>query len=283
MFEFIYLLKSIVMGIVEGITEFLPVSSTGHLIIAQSMLGLPSDDFNAMFMVVIQLGAILAVLILFWPRIWAKLGAFFRGQAEGRQFMRVWILGCLPAVVLGLGWEILDLDAWLFRIPVVAAAMVAGAILLLFLERRAPQPAAPEATAVVPTERVEDISSRQALTVGLMQCLSLWPGFSRSAATIMGGWIAGFTTPLAADYSFFLAIPIMFGASGLKLIRFDFTGIAGYQTASLIVGFVVSFVVALLVVRAFLAFLHRHRLAVFAWYRIAAGGLLILLLAAGVL
>ncbi len=283
MFELFYLLKSIVMGIVEGITEFLPVSSTGHLIITQSLLGLPSDNFNAMFMVVIQLGAILAVLILFWPRIWTKLGAFFRGRAEGRQFMRVWILGCLPAVVMGLAWEILDLDVWLFRVPVVAAALIAGAILLLLLERRAPQPDAAEAKAGGSTERVEDISSRQALTVGLMQCLSLWPGFSRSAATIMGGWLAGFTTPLAADYSFFLAIPIMFGASGLKLIRFDFAGIAGYQIASLIVGFVVSFVVALLVVRAFLAFLHRRRLAVFAWYRIAVGVLLVLLLSIGVI
>lgn len=283
MFEFFYLLKSIVMGLVEGITEFLPVSSTGHLIITQSLLGLPSDNFNAMFMVVIQLGAILAVLILFWPRIWTKLGAFFRCRAEGRQFMRVWILGCLPAVVMGLAWEILDLDVWLFRVPVVAAALIAGAILLLLLERRAPQPDAAEAKAGGSTERVEDISSRQALTVGLMQCLSLWPGFSRSAATIMGGWLAGFTTPLAADYSFFLAIPIMFGASGLKLIRFDFAGIAGYQIASLIVGFVVSFVVALLVVRAFLAFLHRRRLAVFAWYRIAVGVLLILLLSIGVI
>ncbi|MDI9470022.1 MAG: undecaprenyl-diphosphate phosphatase [Bacillota bacterium] len=286
MFEVIYLLKSIVMGIVEGVTEFLPISSTGHLIISQSLLGLPADRFNAMFMVVIQLGAILAVLLLFWPRIWTKLGAFFRGQAEGRQFMRVWILGCLPAVVLGLGWEILDLDAWLFRIPVVAAAMIVGAVLLLVLERRAPGSAAASGqpgAAVTTTDKVEDISNRQALTVGLMQCLSLWPGFSRSAATIMGGWLAGFTTPLAADYSFFLAIPIMFGASGLKLVRFDFAGIAGYQIASLIVGFVVSFVVALLVVKAFLAFLHRHRLAVFAWYRIAVGALLILLLAVGVL
>ena len=284
--QLIFILKAIVMGIVEGLTEFLPVSSTGHLIITQNLIGLPDDEFNRMFSVVIQLGAILAVLLLFWPRLWTRLVAFFRGEAVGRHFVRVWFLGSLPAVVFGLAWELADLDEWLFSVPTVALALLVGAFMLILFERRqrsgrpllARSAAAGEGQAPAPLGDLDRISNRQALTVGLMQCLSLWPGFSRSAATIMGGWLAGFSTPLAADYSFFLAIPIMFGASGVKLVRFDYGGIAGYQLAALAVGFIVSFVVALLVVRAFLAFLRRHRLEAFAWYRIVVAAVLGLLL-----
>ena len=277
--DLLFIFKNIIMAIVEGITEFLPVSSTGHLIITQSVLGLPADEFNNMYSVVIQLAAILAVLILFWSRIWTKLSSFFRGEKEGRHFMFVWVLGCIPAVVLGLAYELLDLDTILFTVPVVAAALLVGAIFMIVLERRYGA-----RTQLQPvTETMDDMTWKQALIVGFAQCASLWPGFSRSASTIMGGWLAGFSTPLAADYSFFLAIPVMFGASGIKLVRFSFDGISSAQIWSLILGFIVAFVVALLVVKAFIAFLHRRKLRVFAWYRIALAVLLIVLMLSGVL
>ncbi len=277
--DLLFIFKNIIMAIVEGITEFLPVSSTGHLIITQSVLGLPADEFNKMYSVVVQLAAILAVLILFWPRIWTKLSLFFRGEKEGRHFMFVWVLGCIPAVVLGFAYEMLDLDSILFTVPVVAAALLVGAFLMLFLERRYDSQLQTRPV----TETMDDMSWKQALVVGFAQCAALWPGFSRSASTIMGGWLAGFSTPLAADYSFFLAIPIMFGASGVKLFRFSFTDISNEQLWSLILGFIVAFVVALLVVKAFIAFLHRRKLRVFAWYRIVLAVLLLILMLGGVL
>lgn len=278
--DIIFIFKNIIMAIVEGITEFLPVSSTGHLIITQNVLGLPADEFNNMYSVVIQLAAILAVVILFWPRIWTKLRSFLRGEKEGRHFMFVWVLGCIPAVVLGLVYELLDLDTVLFTVPVVAVALVVGALAMLLLEKRY---SAKIERRVEVTETMDEMSWKQALIVGFAQCASLWPGFSRSAATIMGGWMAGFSTPLAADYSFFLAIPIMFGASGLKLVRFSFADISNEQLWSLILGFVVSFLVALLVVKAFIAFLHKHKLSAFAWYRIALAVVLVILMLTGVI
>ncbi len=281
MAELIFLFKTIIMGIVEGITEFLPVSSTGHLIITQDVIGLPDDDFMKMFNVVIQLGAILAVLILFWPRLSDRLGACLRKEKRGWRFLLNWFLATLPALVLGLAWEKLDLDQYLFSLPTVCAALVVGAILLLlfekaYLQRRLPQQSAE------PKYDLDEIRPKEAFIVGCMQCLALWPGFSRSASTIMGGWLAGFRTDLAADFSFFLAIPVMFGASTLKLVHFDYQQITLAQVAGLILGFVVSFLVALLVVRAFLSFLRRHRLAVFAYYRLALAALLIILIACGV-
>lgn len=278
--DLLFIFKNIIMAIVEGITEFLPVSSTGHLIISQNVLGLPADEFNNMYSVVIQLAAILAVVILFWSRIWTKLTSFFRGEKEGRHFMLVWVVGCIPAVVLGLAYELLDLDDLLFTVPVVAAALIVGSFFMLFLEKRHEDRIKKNQ---IQTEQMDDMSVKQALIVGFAQCASLWPGFSRSAATIMGGWLAGFTTPLAADYSFFLAIPIMFGASGLKLVRFSFDGISNEQLWSLILGFVVSFIVALVVVKAFIAFLKRRPLRIFAWYRLGLAAVLIILLLAGVL
>lgn len=278
--DLLFIFKNIIMAIVEGITEFLPVSSTGHLIISQNVLGLPADEFNNMYSVVIQLAAILAVVILFWSRIWTKLTSFFRGEKEGRHFMLVWVVGCIPAVVLGLAYELLDLDDLLFTVPVVAAALIVGSFFMLFLEKRHEERIKKN---LIKTEQMDDMSVKQALIVGFAQCASLWPGFSRSAATIMGGWLAGFTTPLAADYSFFLAIPIMFGASGLKLVRFSFDGISNEQLWSLILGFVVSFIVALVVVKAFIAFLKRRPLRIFAWYRLGLAAVLIILLLAGVL
>lgn len=272
--EFFFIIKAILLGVIEGVTEFLPVSSTGHLIIGSSLLKMPDDDFMKMFMVVIQLGAILAVLYLFWPKLWDKLKRFFRGEKEGVDFVKIWVLGCVPAAVLGLLLDDL-IDEHLFSTATVTAALAVGAIMLFVFEQQWARRAK--------KKRLEEIKTPNALWVGAWQCLSLWPGFSRSAATLMGGWQQGMTTALAAEYSFFLAIPVMFGASGLKLIKFNFSGIRVYQYFALIAGFLVAFLTALLVVRSFLNYVKKKPLALFALYRIGLAALLLLFLLTGVL
>lgn len=276
--DIIYIIKTIVLGIIEGLTEFLPVSSTGHLIIASDLMHVESDAFNKMFMIVVQLAAILAVLILFWPRIWKVLVSLFKGEKEGRKFFLVWIIGCIPAVIFGALFNNV-IEKYLFSIPTVIGALIVGALLMLYGEKK-----------VAPKNKVDDmqeISVKQAWIVGIAQCLAIaWPGFSRSAATIMGGWAAGLTTAAAADYSFFLAIPLMFGASGYSLSKYlkgsaGAVAFTGTQKLALILGCLVSFVVAWLVVKAFINFLKKKPLAVFAWYRIALALVLLVLMLTG--
>lgn len=277
--DIIYILKNIVLGIVEGLTEFLPVSSTGHLIISSELMNIETDAFNKMFMVVVQLAAILAVVILYWPRLWALLKGMVKREKASWHFFGIWVLGCIPAVIFGVLFDD-AIDEYLFSVPTVAAALVVGAVLMLFGEKK---------VAVKNTfDDAFQISAKQALIVGLAQCVSLWPGFSRSAATIMGGWSAGLTTAAAADYSFFLAIPIMFGASGYSLVKYlktDAAAAAAFtstQLLALILGCVVSFIVAFVVVKAFLAFLKKRPLKYFAYYRIALAILLLVLMFAGI-
>ena len=277
--DIVYIIKNIVLGIVEGLTEFLPVSSTGHLIIASDLMSIETDAFNKMFMVVVQLAAILAVLVLYWPRIWKVLVSFFRGEKEGRRFMLLWVLGCIPAVVMALLFEDL-IDQYLFTVPTVIAALVVGAVLMILGEKKL--------AARNTQDEVKNISVKQSLIVGAAQCVSLWPGFSRSAATIMGGWAAGLTTAAAADYSFFLAIPIMFGATGYSLLKYFMGDSAGAsftstQLTALVLGCVVSFIVALFVVKGFLTFLKKKPLRYFAWYRLGLAAILLLLLVTGVI
>ncbi|MGI6077624.1 MAG: undecaprenyl-diphosphate phosphatase [Fastidiosipilaceae bacterium] len=270
----LFVLKSILLGIVEGLSEFLPISSTGHLIIAQSLVNWPNDEFNKMFSVVIQLGAILAVVILFWPKLWHKIKSLFRGEKEGINFFIIWIVGCIPAAIFGVLFNDF-IDEKLFSVPTVVAALIVGATLMLLLERFMGRQNR--------VKSLEEITPKQALVVGLFQCLSLWPGFSRSAATIMGGWAMGFTTSLAAEYSFFLAIPVMFGASGWSMRKFDFSHMFVDQWVALIVGFLVSFLVAFLVVKKFMAFLRTHKLKGFAYYRYIISAVLLFLMFSGVL
>ncbi len=269
-----FVIKALVMGVVEGLSEFLPISSTGHLIITQNVLRWPSDEFTKMFSVVIQLGAILAVLILFWPKLWEKLKSFFRGEKEGRNFMIIWVVGCVPAALIGVLADDF-IDEHLFSVPTVIAALVVGGVMMILMERHFGKN--------VKVKTLEEITPKQAVAVGLFQCLSLWPGFSRSAATIMGGWACGFTTSLAAEYSFFLAIPIMFGASGWSMRKVSFASLTSTEWTALIIGFLVAFAVALLVVNQFMRFLRSHKLRGFAVYRFGLSALLMVLLLAGVL
>ena len=275
MSQILFVLKCILLGIVEGVSEFLPISSTGHLIIFTDVLGMERDQqFMNMFNVVIQLGAILAVLLLFWPRIADCLIGLFRGDKTQRRFFFAWIIACVPAAFLGFFLDDL-IETRLFSVPTVVLALVAGGGLMIVLEKMWGKRG-------LRRERA-DIDYPSALRVGLWQCLALWPGFSRSASTIMGGWSASMTTGLAAEFSFFVAIPIMFGASGLKLVKFNFSGVALYQIVGLVLGFLVAFLAALLVVRAFMAFLKRRPLAYFAYYRFALAGILLILLLTGVI
>ena len=270
-----FIVKCIILGIIEGLTEFLPVSSTGHLIIGEKILGLdPSSPFMTSFSVIIQLGAILAVVYLFWPKILRKLSSFFRGEKEGRRFVLIWLLGCVPAAVLGLGLDDL-IEEKLFSVPTVILALVIGALLLLGLERFFASRLHKRST--------DEISNQDALVIGAWQCLALWPGFSRSAATIMGAWNRGLHSAPAAEYSFFLAIPVMFGASGLKLVKMDFSQILTHEYVALLLAFLTAFVTALLVVRAFMNFLRRHSLASFAYYRLGLAALMLVLLLARVI
>lgn len=272
--DIIYILKGILIAIIEGLTEFIPVSSTGHLIIAGDLLGFGNGDFENMYMVVIQLGAILAIVALYWSKLIKAVTSFFKGEAYGRKFALAILVGILPAFVLGFALEDF-IDSHLFSVPTVVAALVFGAILMLYFEGRY--------RGKETVHQVEKITPLKAIKVGLFQCLSLWPGMSRSASTIMGGWHQGLSPALAAEYSFFLAIPIMVGASGLKLVKFaakdGFKLITSTQLVTLALGFIVAFVVALICVKAFMAYIQKKPMRLFAYYRFfLAAGLVVYML-----
>ncbi len=253
------LITIILLGIVEGVTEFIPVSSTGHLILASELLGYDAAQW-AVFNVVIQLGAILAVIVLYWRTFWAVLMGLIRNQPESWRFVRNIAIGFLPSAVLGLLLH-RQIEAMLGSATIVAWALIAGGIAILIIERSAPQG----------TEKgVADISFAKAAGVGLIQCLSLVPGVSRSGATILGGLSLGVERRTAAEFSFFLAIPTMIGATTLELAKNeDNLGAAG--ASGIAIGFVASFLVALVVIRWFIGIVSRRGFAPFAWYRIVAG------------
>jgi undecaprenyl-diphosphatase len=256
------ILTAILLGIVEGLTEFIPVSSTGHLILASELFGYDAAEWET-FNVVIQLGAILAVVVQYWRTFWDEGMKLLRLEAEGLRFVRNLLLGFLPSAVLGFALKGYIYDM-LESPTIVAWALIAGGIAILAVER-----------AVQPGEEtgVADLPVRQALGVGLAQCLALVPGVSRSGATIMGALALGVGRKTAAEFSFFLAIPTMLGATALSLIdkRDELAGGAGVGWTEVAVGFVVAFIVALVVIRAFVAYVSRRGFAPFAWYRIAVG------------
>ena len=256
------ILTAILLGIVEGLTEFIPVSSTGHLILASELFGYDAAEWET-FNVVIQLGAILAVVVQYWRTFWDEGMKLLRLEAEGLRFVRNLLLGFLPSAALGLALKGYIYDM-LESPTIVAWALIAGGIAILAVERT-----------VKPGEDtgVADMPARQALGVGLAQCLALVPGVSRSGATIMGALALGVGRKTAAEFSFFLAIPTMIGASALSLIdkRDELAGGAGVGWSEVAIGFVVAFVVALIVIRAFVAYVSRRGFAPFAWYRIAIG------------
>ena len=263
-------LKVILLGIIEGITEWLPVSSTGHMILLEEVLRLNvSEAFWSMFLVVIQLGAILAVVVLFFPRLWPfhrtdarEIGVF---RVLDREKITMWckiLISCVPAIVIGL-----PLDDWLeehfYNYPTVAAMLILYGILFIVVENR-------NAGKLAKVRDIGDITWKMALLVGVFQVLALIPGTSRSGATILGGLLLGMSRKTASEYTFFLAVPVMIGASLLKLVKFGFH-FTGYEAALLILGMVTAFVVSVVVIRFLLQYIRKHDFKVFGYYRIVLG------------
>ncbi len=263
------LLVAILLGVVEGVTEFLPVSSTGHLILASELLGYDAAQW-AMFNVVIQLGAILAVVVLYWRTFWAVAMGLVRMESVSWRFLRNLVIAFIPAAVIGLALH-KQIEALLGEPMVVAWALILGGLAILAVERLA-KSATIHGIAEIPLVRV--------IGIGFIQCISMIPGVSRSGATIMGALSLGVERRTAAEFSFFLAIPTMLGATVLELARNHdkiTSGSVGWSEIG--VGFVTAFVVALLVIKWFVGIVSKHGFAVFAWYRIVAGAAALIWLA----
>ena len=264
------LLKSLLFGIVEGITEWLPVSSTGHMILLDEFVKMNvSADFWNLFLVVIQLGAILAVVVLYWSKIFP-----FDFSAKARRHHRVnrkdiWLLwgkilvACIPAIVVGL-----PLDDWidehLYNGYVVAAMLIIFGILFIIVENR-------NKNKISKINSLDDITVKAALIIGLWQVIAaLLPGTSRSGATIIGALLIGVSRKVAAEFTFFLAIPVMFGASLLKIVKFGF-GFTSFELLILAVGMISAFVVSVAVIKFLMSYIRKHDFKAFGWYRIILG------------
>lgn len=254
-------LKAIILGLIEGVTEFLPISSTGHLILANQWIAF-TEDFTKMFDVVVQCGAMLAVVVVYWKRLWPMVG-----KKIDRSVLSTWskvIVAVLPAIVLGalFGSKI---QAALFNPIIVALALIVGGIALVFLEwRRHTQS----------IKSIEKLSYGSALGIGVTQCLALIPGTSRSAASILGALFLGATRQVATEFSFFLAIPTLLAASAYSLLKHG-VSITPHEGFVLAVGFVVAFASALAVIRVFLKYIQTKNFLPFAYYRIALGLLML--------
>ena len=265
------ILKAIAYGIIEGITEWLPVSSTGHMILAEQVLKFNlSDEFMEMFRVVIQLGAIMAVVVLYFKKLWPFCGDNGRDSGFARHFkgptVRLWckiLVASVPAAVLGLLFD--DwLDEHLYNSVVVAIMLIVYGVAFLLIERR---PRVPKTT------KLSRITYGQALAVGLWQVLAMIPGTSRSGATIVGGMLCGMSRPCVSQFTFFLAIPVMAGASGLKLVKFFVKGgsLGINEITVLALGCLVAFAVSILAIRFLMDYVKKHTFTAFGWYRIALG------------
>jgi undecaprenyl-diphosphatase len=254
--------QGIILAIIEGLTEFLPVSSTGHMIIGSSLMGIQSDEFVKLFTVTIQLGAILSVIALYFKYFFQTFGFYFK-----------LLVAFLPAVFFGLLLSD-KIDQLMESALGVAIALLLGGIILLFVDKWFKDGE---------IDNPNDISYGTAFKIGLFQCLSMIPGTSRSAATIVGGMSQRLSRKAAAEFSFFLAVPTMFGATTKKLYDFYKDGfiISGDQINLLIIGNIVAFIVAMLAIRYFLTFLQTKGFRIFGWYRIIVGGIILLLLGSG--
>ncbi|MCQ6960154.1 undecaprenyl-diphosphate phosphatase [Mucilaginibacter aquariorum] len=256
------IIHAIVLAIIEGITEFLPVSSTGHMIIASSVMGIQSNDFVKLFTVAIQLGAILSVVVLYFKRFFQTIGFYYK-----------LFVAFIPAAVFGLLFS-KKIDALLESALTVGITLFIGGIILLFVDKWFNNPNVKEE---------KEISYLTALKIGFFQCLSMIPGTSRSAATIVGGMAQKLSRKAAAEFSFFLAVPTMFAATAKKLYDFYKEGhtITGEEIKLLAIGNVIAFVVALLAIKTFINFLERRGFQLFGWYRILVGGVIIALYLSG--
>ncbi len=288
--QFLEILKVILLGIVEGITEWLPVSSTGHMILVESIPALTlkvSEAFKEVFFVVIQLGAILAVVVMFWKKLFPLSLQKTEIEASENEtqektvktklvadmgILNLWgkvLVGCLPAAVLGLIFDDF-LDEHLYRPIVIALTLIIYGVAFIVVENR-------NRGKELPIKSTADISYKHALIIGAFQVLSLIPGTSRSGATILGALLIGVSRPAGAEFTFFLAIPVMLGASGLKLVKFflESGGFSGAEIGYLLIGCAVAFAVSLAAIKFLTDFVRKHDFKVFGWYRIALGALVI--------
>ena len=256
------ILQAIILAIIEGLTEFLPVSSTGHMILGSSLMGIQSDNFVKLFTVAIQFGAILSVIVLYFKRFFQSLDFYFK-----------LLVAFIPAVFFGLLLSS-KIDQLLESPLTVAIALLIGGIILLFVDKWFKNGT---------IDDTSQINYSTALKIGLFQCLSMIPGTSRSAATIVGGMTQNLTRKAAAEFSFFLAVPTMFGATAKKLYDFYQDGyqISATEVRLLITGNIIAFIVAMLAIKYFISFLQTRGFRLFGWYRIIVGGILLILLLSG--
>lgn len=256
------LVQAIILAIIEGLTEFLPVSSTGHMIIGSALMGLQPSPFLKLFLIVIQLGTIISVLVLYYKRFFQSISFYIK-----------LVVAAIPASILGVLFNDY-IDAALESPLVVAITLVLGGVLLLFVDKWFNKPK---------VEDIEQVNYKKSFMIGVYQCLALIPGMSRSASTIVGGMTQGLTRKLAAEFSFFLAIPMMFGASLIKLLKFfkDGNTFSGEEIQLLVVGNVVGFIVAIIAIKSFIGILTKYGFKAFGWYRIVVGLIIIAVIASG--
>ena len=266
--DLLLLLKAAIMGIVEGITEFLPISSTGHLILASELMNFWTKEKSDLFVVAIQMGAIFAVIYEYWTKLWGAASGLISGEPKGRHLGISLIIASIPIMLIGLTFGE-TVKTLLFNDISVAIGLIVGGLIIWWVEKHPPKVNAVE---------VENISLKEAVYIGLIQVLALIPGTSRSGATIIGGMMLGVSRKAATEFSFFLGIPVIVGAGLLDL----FKNYHIYQTTQdwtvFFVGLIVSFVSALILIRVLVAYVSKRDFMVFAWYRIVSG-LLILLFA----
>lgn len=267
--NFIEILKVILFGIVEGFTEWLPISSTGHLILVQELVQLDQpEEFWNVFKVVIQIGAILAVVLLYWNKLWPFSPA--NSNAARHNIISLWIkiiIACIPAAVIGLPLNDI-LDEYLSTPFIIAVMLIVYGILFIVLETH-------NRKKVFPINNMRKLDYKTAVLIGLFQCLSLIPGTSRSGATILGAMILGCSRAVAAEFSFYLGIPVMFGAGLLKIVKHGF-GFTGAQVFILLFGMLIAFLVAMYTIKFLMKYIRKHDFKLFGYYRIVLGIIVLL-------
>ena len=279
--DFIEIIKVILLGIVEGITEWLPVSSTGHMLLIDAVLPLKlSEAFKDMFMVVVQLGAILAVVVLFWKKLfpWSREtktdenGVPVSRIKTNKSILNLWgkvLVACVPAAVIGILFDDF-LEEHLHTPLVISLMLIVYGVAFIIVEKY-------NKNRTLPLQTTDEITYKHALIIGAFQVLSLIPGTSRSGATILGALLIGIARPAGAEFTFFLAIPVMAGASAIKLLKFflESGGFSGAEIGYLLIGSAVAFAVSMLAIKFLMDFVKKHDFKVFGWYRIALGVIVI--------
>lgn len=268
--ELIEIFKAIILGVIEGITEWLPISSTGHMILVDKFLqlGMPYA-FKEMFFVVIQLGAIIAVVFLYWKKIFPF--SFKNKEFIKKDIITMWvkiIIACIPAAIVGILWDD-EINALFYNFQTVSIALIVFGILFIVVENynKGRNPIVKD---------LNQLTYKMAIVIGLFQIIAaIFPGTSRSGATILGALLIGISRDVAAEFTFFLAIPVMFGASLLKLIKFGIV-FTGFELTVLLVGMVVAFIVSLLAIKFLVGYIKRHDFKIFGWYRILLGCILLI-------